>query len=99
MTGSDGRRHTPHFLIIQRLPGEVGLKRRERPREVRLGLALALVEVALDPVSEDGPAPAVLEGRPGIPEPLAEVLDLLDQDDILAPGESRNGQKEPGFGD
>ena len=85
--------------ILQRLPGEVGLESRERFLEVRLGLALALVEVALDPVDEDGPAPAVLEGRPRIPEPLAGILDLLDQDDVLAPGEFRNGQRQPDLGD
>ncbi len=85
--------------ILQRLPGEVGLKSRECLLEVRLRLALALVEVALDPVNEDGPAPAVLEGGPGVPEPLPEVLDLLDQDDVLSPGKFCDGQRESGVGD
>ena len=48
--------------VLERLAGEVGLGRGEGPLEVRLGLALTLVEAALDPVDEDVPAPAVLDG-------------------------------------
>ena len=47
--------------VFQRLPGQVGLRGREGLLEIGLGLALPLVEIALDPVDEDGPAPAVFD--------------------------------------
>src|SRR5437899_154129 len=45
--------------ILERLPGEVRLGPGQGPLEIRLGLALALVKAALDPLDQDVSAPAV----------------------------------------
>ena len=73
--------------ILERLAGEVGLGRGEGLLEVRARLALALVQVALDPVHEDAAAPAVLDGLAGVPEPLLGPLQFLQQRQIVVPGD------------
>jgi hypothetical protein len=47
------------------LMGQLGPSRGEALDEVGGGLALALVEVALDPIDEDGSTPAVFDRRKG----------------------------------
>src|SRR5262249_23809200 len=78
--------------ILQQLASKIGLWRRQGALEVRASLALAAVEIALDPVDQDVAAPAMFNGRLCVPEPLFEILDLLDQDDVVPPGKS--GQRK-----
>ncbi len=73
--------------ILQKLACEVGLELRERSLEVCARLALPLMEVALDPMNQDVPAPAVFNGRSGVPEPFLPSLDLLDKRQIVVPGD------------
>ena len=55
--------------------------------------APAVDQFSLDPVNRDAPAPAGLDGGPGVPEPLTEVLQLLDQGEQRspAPGPGKDG--------
>lgn len=59
--------------------------------EIGDGLALAVMGAALDLEGEDIAAPAVLEGLQSIPEAGGQVFDLLDEDDIVRPGQIGNG--------
>jgi hypothetical protein len=72
--------------ILQQLTGKIGLETGQGALEVCARLALSLIEIALDPVYEDIPAPAVFSRRSGIPKPLLASLDLLDQCKVVVPG-------------
>ena len=85
--------------VLERLAGEVGLRRGKGFFEIGLGLSLALVEVALDPVSEDAAAPAVLDGFAGVPQSRGQLLDLLDEHDVVPPGNPGHGLGKTGLGD
>jgi hypothetical protein len=63
--------------VFQQLACEVRLGPGQGALEVRARLAVPLVEVALDPMDQDVPAPAVFEGLPDVPLPLGLTLDLV----------------------
>jgi hypothetical protein len=71
--------------VFEDLAGEVGFGGGEAPDEVGGGLALAPVEVALDPVYEDGAAPAVLDGLADVPFTFDPVFHVVEQADAVAP--------------
>ena len=72
--------------VFQQLLGKVGLRRRECGVEVRHRLALAAIQVGLDPVGEHGTRPAVGDGLLGIPKTLVTCFELLQQNNIVPPG-------------
>ena len=49
-------------------------------------------------MNEHAPAPAVLDGLAGVPEPFARVLDLLDKDDVVTPGNPGHGLRKAALG-
>ena len=65
--------------ILDQLLGKLGLGSGQGPFEVGDGLALAMVEIALDLVDQDVAAPAVLDGLTGVPKTLCRILHSLDQ--------------------
>jgi hypothetical protein len=67
-----------------------GLHRLHRCVEIRDRPPLALMELCLDLVDEDAPRPAVFDGCPPVPKPLLVVLELIQESDILAPGQLCN---------
>jgi hypothetical protein len=54
--------------VFQELGREVRLRRRQGALEIGDGLAVTFVRATLDLERENIPAPAVLEGLPGIPK-------------------------------
>lgn len=77
--------------VLEGLLREFGLRGGKRPVEVGERLALAPVEPGVDLGLEDGPAPAVLDAGPGVPLPLGGVLDLVEEPQVVAPGDLCNG--------
>jgi len=76
--------------VLQRLLGEVGLRRRERRLEVRERLAGSLMESRLDLRDQNVARPAVLDGLPGIPEPIVMLTDAIEEPNVVTPGQSCN---------
>ena len=64
---------------------EIGLRRREGAIEVGDGFSLAPVEIALDLVNQNRPAPAVMDGGPSVPDTLVTVGNLVEQDAVVEP--------------
>lgn len=44
-------------------------------------------KTGVDLVVQDRPAPALLDGRPGVPLPLGLVLHAVEQHAVVAPGD------------
>ena len=72
------------------LLGEVGLRWRKGGLTICYRLSLPAKEAALDLVEKYRPAPAVLEGRSQIPLSLGGVLHLVEDADVVAPGNLSN---------
>ena len=72
--------------ILQRLVCKVGLRRRQRCREVRERLPCALVEPALDLGDQDGSGPPVLDSLARVPFTDKRVGHLRDENEVVAPG-------------
>ena len=53
--------------------------------EVGDGFSLAPVEIALDLVDQNRPAPAVMDGGPSVPHTLVTVGNLVEQDAVVEP--------------
>ena len=64
--------------VFEDLTGKVGLRRRKRSSEIGDGLALPAVEVAVNLVVQNGPAPAVLKALAGLPQALRWVFHLFN---------------------
>ena len=77
--------------VFERLPNKIGLRRRKHAIEVGDGLALPGMRLGLDHCQQDVAAPPVEQRLPHIPMTGSSVLDLLDQDDVMAP---RNGPEK-----
>lgn len=78
--------------VLEKALGEAGVYGRQSMGKVRDGGALALVGAGLDLHRQVGPAPALLEGLSGVPDPRGKVLHLLNQDDIVAPAQLGDGR-------
>ena len=71
--------------IFRDLLCKIGLRRRQGAIEVGDGFSLAQVEMALDLVDQNRPAPAVMDGGPGVPHSLVTVGNLVEQDAVVEP--------------
>lgn len=88
LAGFGGERQKIEVVgIFGDLLRQIRLRRRKRPLEVCQGLALPPVELALDLKDENVAAPAVLDGGARVPQALVSFLDLLNQRDVLIPGQ------------
>ena len=75
---------------FQRLPGKIGLRRRERASEIGDRLALTMIQAGLDLQREDTPRPPVFDGLLSIPGAPARVADPAHDDEIMTPGDLSN---------
>jgi hypothetical protein len=75
--------------VFEELVRKGGLRRRKQPLKVRDGFALPLEETALDLVNEDIETPAVLDRVSGIPETQFSAGQLLQECDVMRPGQFR----------
>ena len=73
--------------IFDQLSCQIGLRSRQCLLEVGKSPSLSLVEPRFDLVDEDGARPAVLNRLLDVPEPLLRVFYLLDECDVVAPGD------------
>jgi hypothetical protein len=83
--------------IARWLGRKIRLGRGQGALEVGDGLALAFMDAALDLERKDVAAPSVLEGLPRTPEARIEILDHLDEDHVVRPGDLGDGTKECRF--
>jgi hypothetical protein len=60
----------------------------QRSLEIRERLARALVQARLDFRDEDVASPAVIDSLPRVPEPKLGTFELLEQRDVVEPGQS-----------
>ena len=72
--------------VLERLPGEVGLRSRQALLEVGDGLSLPAMGLRLDHGEQDVAAPAVGKRLLHVPEAGSTVFDLLHQEDVMEPG-------------
>jgi hypothetical protein len=79
-----------HVGILEEIGCSSGPHRLHRRVEVRDRPSLALMEPCLDLVDEDVTRPAMFDGGPRVPKPLSVVLELVQECDILAPGQLCN---------
>lgn len=79
-----------HVGILEEIGCSGGPHRLHRRVEVRDRPSLALMEPCLDLVDEDVTRPAMFDGGPRVPKPLSVVLELVQECDILAPGQLCN---------
>ena len=78
--------HLEILGVLDQLPRQVALRRRQGLREIRLRLSLAFVEVGRQPVEQDASAPAVLDGPADIEERLVPVdLAFVDDASVMSP--------------
>src|SRR5690606_29685565 len=73
------------------LLSEVGVRGWQGAGEVGDGLAGPLVEAALDVVDQDVAAPALLDGRLGVPFAQVGGVQLVQQGDVVPPWQLCNG--------
>jgi len=76
--------------ILQELLSQVGLERGKGARKVSLRLSLAAIETRLDLHDKNVPAPAILNSLFDVPGAFGGVLNLVEQPDIMAPGQLCN---------
>ena len=72
--------------VLQRLLREVGLRRRERVREIRERFAGARVESRLDLRDQNVARPAVLDRLPNVPEPVVGSFEAIEEPHVVTPG-------------
>ena len=77
--------------VLERLLGQIGLRRRQRAGEIGDGLALTAIEIGFDLHGEHGSTPAMLQRLGRVPEALIRIFHLLEQDDVMAPREMGYG--------
>jgi hypothetical protein len=90
--------------VLEGLLGKIRARRRHRGREVGDGLARAFVESGLDLVDQDIAGPAIVDGGSRVPETCFGVVELLDQREVVVPGQLckrrlHNCRGWPGFGE
>ena len=73
------------------LLGEVGVGLGQRAGEVGDRPAGSLVEARLDVEGENVATPPLLDRRGGVPEPQVCVVELLQQGDVVVPGQCCKG--------
>jgi hypothetical protein len=73
--------------VLDDLPRQVRLRRRQRGPEVGDGLPSAGIQVRLDPMDEHAAGPAVRDGLLGVPGSLGLFLKHLDQHRAMEPRE------------
>jgi len=66
---------------------QIGMRRRKCPLEVRKGLPLATEKLALDLEHQNVAAPAMLDRGLRVPQPLVPFLNLLNQRNVVVPGQ------------
>jgi hypothetical protein len=90
--------------VLDDLLGQIRFRRRQGAGKIRHCLALPILESGFDLVGKHRAAPAVLERRLGVPKPGGRILELGQQLDVLAPGQSSNDPLDncrirPGLGE
>jgi hypothetical protein len=71
--------------ILENLLGELRLFSRKGAREVGQCAALTSEQIAVDLMSENVPAPAVLDRLPGVPGPFLGRPDSVEKAHVMAP--------------
>jgi len=80
------REEVEDVRILERLLGQVRLRRREQGGEVGNRLAVSGMGLGIDLESQDIPGPAVGERTLHVPATDGEISDFLHQDNVMSPG-------------
>ena len=88
--------------IFEDLLGQIRVRRRQGTGKVGQGLPFPLPQLGGDVMGQHVTAPAVLEGGPQIPLPALPVLEPVEQDHMMTPGQFcsklQNLRVRPGLG-